>query len=143
MRKLRLLLTLAFALFVVTSGPIGCKSTLAPDGVYQGDKFLYNAEKTITTSYDLLHSFVQWELDYRAILPVEVSRAADTVRIHSKRWVDSAIALRDAYAASPTPQNKDKLVTALNILDTALTEAGKFMVSYKSQAPNAGLVKPK
>lgn len=122
-------------------GPIGCgKTTLAPAGVYQGDKVLYNAEKTITTSYKLFDSFVSWELQYRSILPVEVSRAADTIRINGKKWITSAGNLRDAYAANPTAANRDNLALSLDLIDAALVEAATYMARNSGQAPNKGLV---
>lgn len=121
-------------------GPVGCgKTTLAPAGVYQGDKVLYNAEKTITTSYRLFDSFLKWELQYRSILPVEVSRAADTIRLNAKKWITSAGNIRDAYAANPTAENRDKLKLALDLIDTALSEATVYMANNQANAPNKGL----
>jgi hypothetical protein len=124
-------------------GPAGCsKSTLAPAGVYQGDKVLYNADKTITTTYKSFETFLKWETQYRAVLPVEVSRAADTIRLNAKKWIDTAGNLRDAYAAQPTAANRDKLKLALDLIDTAFDEAVKYMAANQSNAPNKGLTPP-
>jgi hypothetical protein len=134
------LLALATICFV---GPAGCnKSTLAPAGVYQGDKILYNADKAITTTYKQFDTFLKWELQYRSVLPVEVSRAADTIRLNAKKWIDSASALRDAYAAQPNPANRDKLQLALDLIDTAFDEAVKYMAANQANAPNKGLTVP-
>lgn len=136
-QSIGLLVIAAFCLCV----PAGCnRTTLAPGGTYAGDKALYNADKSITTSYRLFQTFLKWETQYRAVLPVEVSRGADTVRLNAKKWIQTASALRDAYAATPTPQNKDKLQLALNIIDTALAEAAKYMADFQTAAPNKGLV---
>lgn len=127
---------LSLAIFFTCLAPTGCSSTkLAPGGIYQGDAILYTAEKAITTSYKTFHDFVQWEMDYRQILPVEVSRAADVIRVNGKKWITSAEALRDAYVASPTVENKNKLTTTLNIIDAAIAEATKYTTQYKPVAP--------
>lgn len=122
------------------TAPVGCnKTTLAPDGTYAGDKVLYQADKTITTTYKQLQKFVAWELKYRAVLPVEVSRAADTIRLNAKKWIDSASALREAYAASGDRKDRDNLVLALNLINTAIDEAVLYMAQNQSKAPNDGL----
>lgn len=130
---------LALAVFCLAV-PVGCnRTTLAPGGAYAGDKVLYNADKSITTSYRLFQTFLKWELQFRQVLPVEVSRSADTIRLNAKKWIDSASALRDAYANTPSAENKDKLMLALNIIDTALLEASKYMGDFQATAPNKGL----
>lgn len=111
-------------------GPTGCSSTLSPTGVYQGDKILYNADVTITTAYKSFDSFLKWETAFRAVLPVEVSRAADTIRLNAKKWIDSASALREAYASNPTRENRDKLKATLDLIDTALVQAQKYMTRH-------------
>lgn len=126
--------------FLVAAGPVGCsKTTLSKDGVYQGDTFLYQAEKTITNADKDMSDFVAWERLHRAVLPVEVSKSADVIRLNQKKWIDSAHALRDAYVASPTVENKDKFQLALTLVRTALLEAVKYMDDNKSIAPNQGL----
>src|SRR5690348_2630030 len=81
------------------TAPVGCnKTTLAPGGAYAGDKVLYQADKTITTTYKQFQKFVAWELKHREVLPVKVSHAADTIRLNAKKWIDSASALRETYA---------------------------------------------
>ena len=122
----------AFVLFAFCAGPTGCNATLDPAGVYQGDKVLYGAEKTITTAYKSFDSFLKWEETYRAALPVEVSRAADVIRLNAKKWIDSAIALREVYAANPTAENRKKLDVALSLIDAALSEANRYMTVRQS-----------
>lgn len=133
------------ALFLICAflavAPMGCtKTTLSPTGVYHGDVFLYQAEKVIVTAHSSFQSFLKWEMDYRSVLPVEVSQAADVIRLNEKRWIDAANSLHDAYVNTPTQENKDKFQLALNLISTALDEAAKFMVSQKSKAPNTGLI---
>lgn len=108
----------------------GCKSrNLDPAGVYQSDKVLYDADKTIVESYEVLHAFVKFEHDNRVALAgsPEVTKAADKVRENAQQWVRSAINLRDAYAKSPTPENRSKLDDAIRILRQAIAEASSYI----------------
>lgn len=127
------LFTFVLGLFVVIFAP-GC-STLAPEGPYAGDEILYSADQTIVTSYDLLHTFVKWEYENRAALASkpEIKRAADHVRANAQQWIASAIALREAYAISPSVENRRSLQGALGVLRAALTETVRYMAA--SQAP--------
>lgn len=130
------LLGLALMCLVV---PAGCSTTMSKDGIYQGDKTLYQAEKAIVNAHKSFQAFLIWETANRPILDKEVSRAADTIRVNEERWLASAHALRDAYVATPTPLNKDRLQLTLNLINTALTEATKHMAANKRLAPNAGI----
>jgi hypothetical protein len=131
-----LLLVCAFMCVAAT----GCnKTTLAPDGIYQGDKTLYQAENAINTAHENFVEFYRWEKQYRDILPVEVSRAADYMRQNEQQWIGTANALHDAYEKTPTAENKDKLALSVNLLQTALHEAAAYMVAAKKAAPNDGL----
>ena len=107
----------------------GCQHALAPTGVYQGDAALYQSELAITTSYEVIHTFVTWEHDNRAALAKwpEIKRAADTMRAGAKQWVTSAHALHDAYRTDPSAPNKAALTKALDLLRTALTQAAGYM----------------
>lgn len=124
----------------------GCaKTTLAPNGVYQGDTFLYQAENTINTAHDNFLTLYRWEQQFRQVLPAEVSRGVDYCRLNEKKWLDTANALHDAYVKAPTVAGaKDKFQLALNEISTALEQAAGYMIAAKSVAPNNGLpnVKP-
>jgi hypothetical protein len=108
----------------------GCKSrALDPAGVYQADQTLYAADKVISESYEVMHSFVLFEYQNREALrgTPEVTKAADHVRSNAQQWIKSAIALRDVYATTPTPDNRDKLNTAVRILREAIAQASAYM----------------
>jgi hypothetical protein len=142
MKRIKSVVTvIVFAIAMLGIGlAAGCaKTTLAPNGVYQGDTFLYQAENTINIAHDSFKTFLQWETTYRSVLPVEVSHAADYVRLNEQKWISSANALHDAYKNTPTAENKDKFQLALNIIDTALHEAAGYMIGAKANAPNNGL----
>jgi hypothetical protein len=111
---------------------LGCNATLQKDGAYQGDMALYSADRTITGAYDTLHTFVRWEYENRSALArwPEVKAAADHVRENAQLWISSAIALRDAYAATPTPEARDQLATSLRTLRAVLNEAANLLIQY-------------
>lgn len=124
MKKILSILLILSALFVFP----GC-GTLDKTGVYAGDQVLYQSELSITTSYDVIHTFVTWEKENRAALAKwpEIKTAADSMRAHAKQWKATADALHDAYAAAPTDANRQNLEAALRILRTALAEAAGYM----------------
>lgn len=146
MKKLKSILLLVSLLFL-TLYPLaftGCGSTptLPPgDTIYHGDSVLLKAEQYTRNAYDLMNTFATWEYQYRPILPVEVSRAADVMRKNGRKWIDSMIAARDAYEGDPTSANRDKLDTALRLIDTALAQAAIYMADNQAKAPNQGLKK--
>lgn len=107
----------------------GC-ADLAPNGAYHGDKALYAADRAIVGADDTIHEFVKWELSNREALAgtPEIRKAADELRKNARVWIGSAEALRDAYEANPTPENKVNLDQAMAVLDAALLEATKYMV---------------
>lgn len=122
---LRLLFTVLIALVLSACG------TLDKTGAYQGDDILYKADLTITTSYQVLHGFVQWEYQNRGLLTDQptIKQAADQVRKNAQTWIGSAIALREAYAANPTPETRQSLTSALLILQAAMNEATKYLAA--------------
>ncbi len=135
MKQIRLL----FALLAVTL-LAGC-GTLAPNGPYGGDRALYDADLTITTSYDAFHNFVTWEYQNRQALAQwpEIKLAADHVRRNGRQWITSATALRDAYAANPSSGTRDALNTSVSVIRAALMEATRYMSTAQvttSPTPN-------
>lgn len=148
--KVFLSLLSTIAVLAVPIGLVGCSGgcarNLAPGGAYSTtnaaglvtqDTALYTADKTIVESYDVLHAFVKFEFENRAALQAaspQVKIAADNVRKNARKWTDSAIASRDVYAASPTPENRNALNDATRVLREAITQAQSFI---KSGVPKA------
>lgn len=106
----------------------GC-GTLAPGGYYQGDKVLYDADVLISTSYDVVHTFVSWEYTHRDTLAgtPEIRQTADKLRREFPVWTRSAIACRDAYQAHPASDTKSALASALQVLREAMVQASKYL----------------
>lgn len=121
-------------LFTLVMAFTGC-GTLAPDGPYKSDKVLYGADQTIVSSQRAVQAFVTWEMQNRSVLPVEVSRAADSIRENAKQWIQSAINLREAYAANPNRDNENNLVRSLDILQTVLNEIAIQMIASRPPQP--------
>lgn len=133
MKKLLLVLAL---IPVLVLGLTACKP-LDPAGVYHGDQVLHSSELTITTSYEVIHAYVTWEKDNRAALArwPEIKQSADAMRKNAKQWFATANALHDAYAANPTPENRDALNTAIAVLRAALNEAAGYMAQAANRNP--------
>lgn len=106
----------------------GC-GTLQPSGSYKGDKILYTADQSITGAYDTFQAFVAWELANRSALAQwpEITQAADLVRANAEQWINSAIAMREAYKANPSETNADNLKKALAILRAGLSQAAVYL----------------
>lgn len=110
---------------------------LAPGGVYQGDKVLYEAEQAITEGHALLQEFVTWEKTHRDALAQfpEIRKFADKVYNEGPSWFGSAAALKDAYKSNPTQENKDKLQLAVGVLRTAIQQASVFLTQPATNSP--------
>lgn len=126
MKRLLANLSAAFACVILLTA---C-GTLSPDGPYAGDQTLYKADVTISTAYEVIHSFVLFEYTNRAALLTvdpKIKAAADNMRRGAPQWFGTAIALRDAYQQQPGTQTRDALQTAVLVLRTAMLEATKYM----------------
>lgn len=138
MKKVKLILTLLCSM-VLLSQPVlltGCAGHLATNTVYGDDIYLYRAEKATNDGYKLLDTFLKWEERSRAVLPPEVSRAMDRIRVGMEQWFNSAYAMRDAYVANKTAENRSKLDSALNLIETAITEAIGYFDTYEIASPS-------
>lgn len=132
MRKFLSLLLIGLSLVFMT----GCPPTqLETGGVYQGQVGVYNAERTIVTSYTIMDNFLRWEYENRAVFASipEIKVAADHIRANGRTWIRTAIALTETYKANPTDENRSALEASLNIIDVALMEAAKYMATQPPQ----------
>lgn len=102
--------------------------TLDPAGVYHGDKTLYTSDLALGAAYDSLQGFVQWEYEHRAALASQpaIRQAADQARAQATQWFATAMALRDAYAATPTTANQNALSSALAVIQEAVARAAAW-----------------
>jgi hypothetical protein len=115
----------------------GCQSArLSADGPYK-DPILFRADQAITTGYKTLHAFVKWEYANRQAVDREVTRAADHIRENASNWIDTAIILRDTYAANPNDANRSRLEQSIAILEAALNEATKYLVQQPDPSGQA------
>lgn len=121
------------SLFALLTLCVSC-GTLAPGGAYNGDKVLYDADWAIATSYDVTHTFVQWEYANRDLLAdhPEIHRAANSIREKAPAAFRSALAVRDAYRADPTATNRDNLQTAIAVVRALALEATRWLADAGS-----------
>lgn len=129
MKKTIALILTAFAILIFD----GC-SHLAADGPYKGDATLYAADKAITESKSLFDTFLKFEKSNRELLRQwpEIKTSADEIRANGKRWVLTAMALRDAYAITPSAENKAALEKAISVIRAALTESAQYLTEHQT-----------
>lgn len=129
------LLLLCIAAILATT-QCGCRS-LAPDGVYQGDKFLAQTEATITTSYQVVNTFLTWENDNRLWLASwpGITDAADKLRDDFPNWYRTANVMRDVYVAAPSGDSAANLEKSIALLRAALVEATTYMTQVTAPKP--------
>lgn len=116
---------LAIFILAVTTA---CTTTLNPNGVYHGNKALYVTDASLDASLRVLDVFMVFQMNNRATLPAEINTFADKTRVDAPQWARRIIALRDAYAASPTTESKRALDTSLRVLREAVIQASAYLV---------------
>ena len=117
-----------FAALLLLLSCAGCGTTLAPEGPYHGDVFLFNADKVLVDSKDDLGHFLQWEQSNRKLLADKklqsVTAAADAIRTNAPIWFKLAYDARNNYsnaAALHQPnvtQSSNSLLQAVTTLQT-------------------------
>ena len=113
----------------------GCATKLDPAGVYGSQTngmVLYQADLTITTAYNEFDAFLSWETANHAWLVTnapQVVAAANSIRVNAPKWIASAVALRQSYAANATAENATALNTALSVITTAVSQAQTYMAT--------------
>ena len=105
---------------------IAACGTLDESGPYKGDKFLYDADAAFIAAHDTVETFLKWEYANRAIVPKEVTAAADKLRDEYPKLHASFYLMRDAYVANPSGENKVNLQNVLSLLRLATTEALRY-----------------
>lgn len=126
-KALPLILLLAIPMFGLT----GCQTTLQQGGAYRGDQALYNADLTIATSYELIHSFVSWEYQNREVLKTmpQIKEFADHVRLNYPTWHKAAMSCRTAYYVSHSKTDQTALQLSLDVLREAVRQANQWFAS--------------
>lgn len=135
-------LTYLFATIAVAGWLCGCKTVLDPAGVYQGDTYLYQIDKTISLNKLALNTFVKWEMDNRpAILAQwpQVTVAADMVRAEAPKWFaatqvarDGYIIIRDLYKGTAALSASNTVATAQMTLTLQVSDVGNKVTTAQS-----------
>lgn len=127
-------LLLALAIFLSLSTLTGCnRATLAPGGVYSAQANgtnIYQADLAIVTSYDELDAFVTWEKANHAWLASNyppVVASANNIRVNAPHWRDTAVKLRNAYAAISTAANSNAMATAIAVMEAGANQVTNYL----------------
>lgn len=109
---------------------LGCRS-LDPAGPYGGDQVLYSADLTISTSYDVVHTFVLWERQNRDALKTapQIKEFADNMRLNYPTYHRAAMSARMVYANSKTKVNANALSMTLDVLREAVRQANQWLAN--------------
>lgn len=109
---------------------LGCRS-LDPAGPYGGDQVLYSADLTISTSYDVVHTFVLWEKQNRDALKTapQIKEFADNMRLNYPTYHRAAMSARMVYANSKTKANQTALGLSLDVLREAVRQANQWLAN--------------
>lgn len=103
---------------------LGCKSTLAPEGPYHGDKFLFDADKVLVDSKDDLSGFLKWEMTNRKQLQEKklqsITAAADAIRTNAPLWFKVTFDARNNYS-NAMALHQSNVIQASNLLEQAVT----------------------
>lgn len=128
MKKLIFCLSLFIAI-----GLSGC-GTLDKSGAYNGDKILYVADQTDVTAYNVIHQFVLFEYENRALLAShpEIKSAADEIRKNAPDWFAKYDQARSLYVTVNTPDNLARFQVAIQVLKDGVAKATDFL--FQSQA---------
>jgi hypothetical protein len=139
--KNSLLLLGLLTLSLLPMAETGCKTRLAPgtyysqldtNGVAQPNVPLYNTDLSIVTTKNVIQNFLQWEQTNRPLIQPkypEITKYAIQLSNDAPRWLQSAVALRDAYNSNPTAANKSAFDTAMSVLTAAMGEAQKYFAA--------------
>lgn len=110
----------------------GCNRTLAPEGVYAGDKVSYDTDLAVSASKNIIQSFLNFELQNRAFLAQsypQVTQYADKLRTDGKAALQSAAVASKAYHDNPTAQNKAAFDKAMAAVDALVAGAQQFLAT--------------
>lgn len=101
-----------------------CNSAgLDKSGPYAGDQVLYSADQSVATAYDVIDLFLSYDLANKATVSASAHAFAEKLRAQAPGWFKSYTNVRQAYVASPTPDNRLQLTNALAVLTAAVAEA--------------------
>lgn len=117
-----------FAALLLLLSCVGCGTTLAPEGPYHGDTFLFNSDKVLVDSKDDLGGFLKWEMLNRKALSdnklQSITDAADAIRTNAPLWFKLAYDARNNYSnavalhQSNVAQTSNSLLQAVTSLQT-------------------------
>jgi len=96
------------------------------------DPVVVQAERVTELAVDMFDAFLVWEYSNQEALSgtPEVKAMADTIRANGVQWLTTARIMTRAYKQNRTKDNEANLETALEVLQTAMSEAAKYWQSH-------------
>lgn len=119
---------------IYKAGTTGVSMSASGDpGVVHDDKILIHTEQALAISLDTFNTFLKIErankTEFDKVSP-EIHKFAENIRRNGKGWIKSAEKAHDAYRDNRTSQNYANLVTAYNVLKTAIAESQKYIEKH-------------
>lgn len=115
-----------FQVFLIT----GCAS-IDKDA----DPVVVHAERTTAYALDIMDAFLKFEYDNRERLQdvsKDIKKYADVIRKNGKQWLTTARELTMAYKQNRTADKKFELMTAISVLQAAVSESQKYIAMGSS-----------
>lgn len=98
------------------------------------DPVVVNAERVTAIALDTFDTFLKFEYENRERLEAiskDIHKVAENIRRNGKDWLLTARALTKAYKENRSPEAKFQLMTALAILQSAMSESHKYIATLK------------
>lgn len=119
----------AAAIGLVLLGGFGC-SAIAPGN----EAAVVRAEQTLTASFEVVDSFLQWERSV-ADAPDDLRQVANTLRRDFPPAHRAVAAIVREYKVNRTPELKANLDTLLAVLRAAQSQATTLLAHYSAPKP--------
>lgn len=106
----------------------GCKLLPGQDPV------VVNAERTTAIALDTFDAFLKFEYEKKeelAKISPDIHKVAENIRKNGKNWLMTARELTKAYKQNRSAENKFNLMTALAVLQSAMSESQKYIAAIK------------
>lgn len=94
------------------------------------DPIVVNAERSTKIALVTFDAFLRYEYENKDLLAgidPSIHKFAEQIRKSGKKWIESANNLTVVYKVNRTEENRFNLVTALAVLQAAMTESEKYI----------------
>ena len=132
-------LTPVFAIASLLAILVGCATNdnLDKSGKYNGDTYLYNADNTIVNSYNIVDSFLIWELsnnDYIKTNLPDVFAAANKIRKDAPVVLSTISLVRSKYVIAKGSTNQQDVILYSNALSSVVVQLTALATDSQQKA---------